>query len=92
VRIEDHLPAEPVKTYPCCTGGGVPVPPEECGGPEDYLAGLDEVVPAETFEDWGQIRGYSTRSNWKDGPICSRRRKPGLNISAPSPFLDLKVA
>jgi hypothetical protein len=51
VRIEDHLPAEPGKTYPRCTGGGGACPPEDCGGPEGYLAGLDEAVSLEAFED-----------------------------------------
>jgi hypothetical protein len=51
VRIEDHLPAEPGKTYPRCTGGGGACPPEDCGGPGGYLAGLDEAVSAEAFED-----------------------------------------
>jgi hypothetical protein len=37
VRIEDHLPAEPGKTYPRCTGGSGACPPEDCGGPEGYL-------------------------------------------------------
>ena len=51
VRIEDHLPAEPGKTYPRCTGGSGACPPEDCGGPEGYLAGLDEAVSMEAFED-----------------------------------------
>ena len=32
VRIEGHLPAEPGKTYPCCTGGGGPVRPRTAAG------------------------------------------------------------
>jgi hypothetical protein len=55
VRIEDHLPAEPGETYPPCTGGGGACPPEDCGGPEGYLAGLDEAVSVEAFEDWDTL-------------------------------------
>jgi hypothetical protein len=51
VRIEDHVAAEPGKTYPRCTGGGGACPPEDCGGPEGYLAGLDEAMSMEAFED-----------------------------------------
>jgi hypothetical protein len=29
VRVENHLPAEPGKTYPRCTGGGGACPPED---------------------------------------------------------------
>jgi hypothetical protein len=55
VRIEDYATAEPGKTYPCCTGGGGACPPEDCGGPEGYLSGLDEVVSVEAFEDWDTL-------------------------------------
>jgi len=55
VRIEDHVAADPGKAYPCCTGGGGACPPEDCGGPEGYLAGLDEAVSVEAFEDWGTL-------------------------------------
>src|SRR5487761_94303 len=51
VRIEDHTAVEPGKTYPRCTGGAGACPPEDCGGPEGYLAGLDEAVSVEAFED-----------------------------------------
>jgi hypothetical protein len=37
VRIEDHIAAEPGKTYPRCTGGSGACPPEDSGGPEGYL-------------------------------------------------------
>lgn len=51
VRIEDHIAAEPGKTCPRCTGGGGACPPEDCGRPEGYLAGLDEAMSMEAFED-----------------------------------------
>ena len=51
VRIEGHLTAEPGKAYPACPGGSGPCPPEDCGGPEGYRAGLDEAVSLDAAED-----------------------------------------
>jgi len=55
VRSEGYLPAEPGKTYPRRTGGAGACPPKDCGGPEGYLAGLDEAVSVEAFEDWDTL-------------------------------------
>lgn len=51
IRIEDHLPAEPGKAYPRCPGGVGACPPEDCGGPGGYLAGLDEASSLDALED-----------------------------------------
>lgn len=51
LRVEAHLPAEPGRAYPTCTGGGGACPPEDCGGPGGYLAGLDEAVSMDAVED-----------------------------------------
>ena len=51
VRIEDHLLAETGKVYPTCTGGDGVCPPEDCGGPRGYRAGLDEASSWEALED-----------------------------------------
>jgi hypothetical protein len=51
IRIEDHLPAEPGKAYPRCTGGDGACPPEDCGGPGGYLAGLDDASSLDALED-----------------------------------------
>jgi hypothetical protein len=51
LRVEDHLAAEPGKTYPVCTGGSGACPPEDCGGPEGYFAGLDEATSLDAVED-----------------------------------------
>lgn len=51
IRVEDRLSAVSGKALPCCTGGAGACPPEDCGGPEGYLAGLDEAVSVEAIED-----------------------------------------
>ncbi|HYZ60916.1 MAG TPA: plasmid pRiA4b ORF-3 family protein [Acetobacteraceae bacterium] len=51
LRVEDHLAAEPGKAYPFCTGGGGACPPEDCGGPEGYFAGLDEARSLDAVGD-----------------------------------------
>jgi hypothetical protein len=38
IRLERILPFEPTQRYPCCTGGGRAAPPEDCGGPQAFLA------------------------------------------------------
>lgn len=52
---EDRLAAEPGTAYPACTGGGGACPPEDCGGPEGYLAGLDETVSLDALEGLGTM-------------------------------------
>ena len=37
VRVEDRLTPEPAMTYPTCAGGSGHCPPEDCGGPEDFM-------------------------------------------------------
>jgi pRiA4b ORF-3-like protein len=51
LRVEDHLTAEPGKAYPVCIGGSGACPPEDCGGPEGYMAGLDEAASLSALED-----------------------------------------
>jgi len=51
VRIEDHLPAEPGKAGPVCTGGNGACPPEDCGGPAGFMAGRDAMLPLDALED-----------------------------------------
>ena len=37
VRVEQILPLEPGRCYPFCLGGRRAVPPEDCGGPWEFL-------------------------------------------------------
>jgi hypothetical protein len=51
VRIENRMALEYGKAYPVCSGGNGACPPEDCGGPEAYLAGLGDVVSITALED-----------------------------------------
>lgn len=49
VRVEGHLAAG--QAYPRCTGGDGACPPEDCGGPAGYFAGLDEAMSLDALDD-----------------------------------------
>jgi hypothetical protein len=51
VRVETRMEPEPSKAYPLCIGGSGACPPEDCGGPEAYLAGLRDTVSMAAVED-----------------------------------------
>jgi hypothetical protein len=51
VRIEKRMEPEHGKAYPLCIGGNGACPPEDCGGPEAYLAGLSDTVSITALED-----------------------------------------
>jgi Plasmid pRiA4b ORF-3-like protein len=51
VRLEDQVSLVTTKELPVCIGGGGACPPEECGGPEGYMAGLDEAASLSALED-----------------------------------------
>ena len=53
VRIENRMAPEYGKAYPVCIGGNGACPPEDCGGPEAYLAGLRDMVSMAALEDLG---------------------------------------
>ncbi len=42
IRLELILPLEPRKKYPVCTGGGGDCPPEDCGGPWEFMSLREE--------------------------------------------------
>ena len=52
VRIEENrLDAALGKAYPTCVAGDGACPPEDCGGPHGYLAGLDRASSWDALED-----------------------------------------
>jgi hypothetical protein len=55
IRIEDHLQAEQGKAYPVCTGGNGACPPEDCGGPANFLASRDDMLSVEALDDLGTM-------------------------------------
>ena len=55
IRIEDQLQAEQGKAYPVCTGGNGACPPEDCGGPANFLASRDDMLSVEALDDLGTM-------------------------------------
>src|ERR1700709_1563810 len=55
VRIEDWLGPAAAKTYPQCTGGSGACPPEDCGGPESFMAGRNDRFSFDALEDLGTM-------------------------------------
>ena len=52
VRIEENrLDAAPGRAYPTCVAGDGACPPEDCGGPRGYLAGLDDASSWDALDD-----------------------------------------
>lgn len=43
VRVEARLALDDRRTYPCCIGGKRRAPPEDCGGPQAFMARRDAV-------------------------------------------------
>ena len=51
IGVEGHLAAALGKVHPVCTGGSGACPPEDCGRPESYLAGLGAAVPLDAADN-----------------------------------------
>lgn len=58
VRVEAVLDVDPKKSYPVCTGGAGACPPEECCGPEGYLARRDEANGYDAWQDLGALASF----------------------------------
>lgn len=58
VRVEGFEAADPTKTYPICIGGSGACPPEECGGPEGYLARRDEANGYDVWQDLEALASF----------------------------------
>lgn len=67
VRIEDRLELEARKTYPVCTGGSGACPPEDCGGPESFMARCDDRFSFDALEDLDTVVEVLQQVALKDG-------------------------
>lgn len=73
VRIEENrLATEPGKALPRCTGGDGACPPEDCGGPRGYLAGLDNASSWDALEDLHTMADILREVVLKDRPEILR--------------------
>ncbi len=45
IRLEQQLPIDSKKIYPCCIGGARATPIEDCGGPDAFMALDDHYSP-----------------------------------------------
>jgi hypothetical protein len=69
IRVEAHLPAKPDKFYPSCTGGGGSCPPEDCGGPERFVARRDDLLSLDAIEDLDIMVGILRQVVLEDRPV-----------------------
>jgi hypothetical protein len=67
VRIEDRLEPEARQTYPVCTGGGGACPPEDCGGPESFMAHRDDRFSFDALDDLDTVVEVLEQVALKDG-------------------------
>ncbi len=51
IRVEDCMTPVPGQELPTCIGGGGACSPEDCRGPEGFMAGLDEMASLSALED-----------------------------------------
>jgi hypothetical protein len=64
IRIEDRLRPDARKTYPICAAGDGACPPEERGGPADFMEHRHDIVSLDSREDlatMAEIIGDITR-------------------------------
>jgi hypothetical protein len=67
VRIEDLLELEARKTYPICTAGDGACPPEDCGGPEGFMARRNGWYSLDALEDLDTMVAVLRQVTLKDG-------------------------
>jgi hypothetical protein len=61
------LEPEARKTYPICTGGDGACPPEDCGGPESFMAGRNGRYSLDALEDLDTMVEVLQQVALKDG-------------------------
>jgi hypothetical protein len=64
VRLEGQLAPEAGKTYPICAAGNGACPPEDCGGPDAFVAHRDDILSLDSRDDlatMAEIIGDITR-------------------------------
>lgn len=64
VRIEDRLAATAGKTFPICAAGDGACPPEDCGGPDAFVAHRNDILSLDSRDDlatMAEIIGDITR-------------------------------
>jgi hypothetical protein len=55
LRLEQILPEDQQKTYPCCIGGARQAPPEDCGGPWAFLELREEHTLLRTSQRFVEL-------------------------------------
>jgi hypothetical protein len=64
VRLEGQLAPKAGKTYPICAAGNGACPPEDCGGPDAFVAHRDDILSLDSRDDlatMAEIIGDITR-------------------------------
>jgi len=79
IRVEQIVSPAPDQRYPICSGGARAVPPEECGGPDDFLALRQHYHPLAVIERLLALRrrpGYTSRPVRRaaDAPVLGRHQ------------------
>jgi len=67
IRIEDRLEPDARKTYPVCTAGDGACPPEDCGGPENFMDHRDDWFSFDALEDLDTMVEVFQQVALKDG-------------------------
>ena len=70
------MDAAPGKAYPTCIAGDGACPPEHCGGPRGYLAGLNDASSWDALEDRPELlKDQETRWRLEDAVERSKARE-----------------
>lgn len=99
LRIEDRLEAVVGKRYPICIGGSGVCPPEDCGGPEGFLARCDEASGYDAWQDasiiaeWlGDVAINRNAEVMKDRERLDELEQAAERMAARKPYLSDKFS